>query len=162
MARFVLSASVFIHRDGEILILKRAGGYAGGGWFIPGGHVEFGETPLEAAVRETREETGIELDPASLRLVDVTTFYPDPETQHHGLIYLAPCPPGAACVLNEEHVGFRWVTPAYYCRRFLDEARLRALGLPEHLIRTTRETRRVTETVMRLLGMAPRGAVACD
>jgi 8-oxo-dGTP diphosphatase len=156
MPRLALSASVFIHRDGEILILKRADG----GWFVPGGHVEFGETPREAAVRETREETGIVLDPAALRLVDVTTFYPDPETQHHGLIYLAPCPPGAACVLNEEHTGFRWVTPAYYCQRFLDEGRLRALGLPEPLLRTARETRRVTETVMRLLaGTDPR---ACD
>jgi 8-oxo-dGTP diphosphatase len=149
--RFVLSASVFLHRDGEILILKRAGGYAGGGWFIPGGHVEFGETPLQAAVRETTEEAGIELDPASLRLVDVTTFYPEPDVQHHGFIFLTACPPEAECVLNEEHTGFRWVTPAYYCQRFLDEDRMRALGIGEGLILTTRETRRVTESVMRAL-----------
>lgn len=151
MPRFVLSASVLLHRDGDILILKRAGGYAGGGWFVPGGHVEFGETPLQAAVRETEEEAGIVLDPASLRLGEVTTFHPEPDVQHHGVIYLAPCPPDAECVLNEEHVGFRWVTPAHYCRRFLDEERMRALGIGEDLIRTTRETRRVTETVMRAL-----------
>ncbi len=153
MPRFVLSASVFLHRYGEILILKRAGGYAGGGWFVPGGHVEFGETPLEAAVRETWEEAAIALDPASLQLVGITTFYPEPDEQHHGVIFLAPCPPGAECTLNEEHTGFRWVTPAYYCRRFLDEERMRALGIGEELIRTTRETRRVTEAVMRALAM---------
>lgn len=151
MPRFVLSASVFLHRDGEILILKRAGGYAGGGWFVPGGHVEFGETPVQAAVRETEEEAGITLDPAALRLVDITTFYPEPDVQHHGIIFLAPCPRDAECVLNEEHVGFRWVTPEYYCRRFLDEDRMRALGIGEDLILTTRETRRVTESVMRAL-----------
>ena len=113
MTRFVLSASVFLHRGGEILILKRAGGYAGGGWFVPGGHVEFGETPLEAAVRETEEEAGITLDPATLAIAGITTFFPEPETQHHGVIYLAPCPADVECVLNEEHVGFRWVTPEY-------------------------------------------------
>ncbi len=149
--RFALSASVFLHRDGEILILKRAGGFAGGGWFIPGGHVEFGETPLEAAVRETREECAIELPPESLQLVGVTTFFPSPDEQHHGIIYLAPCPHGAECVLNEEHVGFRWVRPAYYLERFLSEERLVAAGLAEPLLRTTRETRRVAEAVMALL-----------
>ncbi|MBI2761259.1 MAG: NUDIX domain-containing protein [Chloroflexi bacterium] len=151
MPRFVLSASVFLHRDGEILILKRAGGYAGGGWFIPGGHIEFGESPLEAAVRETDEEAGIVLDPATLQLVGITTFFPEPEVQHHGVIYLAPCPSGAECVLNEEHTGFRWVTPEYYCSRFLDEERMRGLSIAEDLILTTRETRRVTEAVMRVL-----------
>jgi isopentenyldiphosphate isomerase len=35
------------------------------------GHVDFGETPLQAAVRETREELGINLDPTSLRLLFV-------------------------------------------------------------------------------------------
>jgi 8-oxo-dGTP diphosphatase len=149
--RFVLSASVFLHRDGEILILKRAGGYAGGGWFIPGGHVEFGESPLQAAVRETVEEAGIELDPTTLRLVDITTFYPAPDVQHHGVIFLAECPHGVECVLNEEHTGFRWVTPDYYCQRFLNEERMRALGIGDDLILTTRETRRVTESVIREL-----------
>jgi 8-oxo-dGTP diphosphatase len=155
MQRFVLSASVFLHRDGEILILKRAGGYASGGWFVPGGHVEFGETPLEAAVRETQEEACIDLDPATLRLVGITTFFPEPEVQHHGVIYLAPCPEGAECVLNEEHTGFRWVTPEYYCRRFLDTDRMRELGIGEDLILTTGETRRVTEEVMRALAEPP-------
>jgi 8-oxo-dGTP diphosphatase len=152
MQRFVLSASVFIHRDGEILIMKRgSAGYAGGGWFIPGGHVEFGETPLEAAVRETREEAQIELDPDALRLVGITTFYPSPDEQHHGIIYATACPPGAECVLNEEHSGYRWVTPEYYVRRFLDEGLMRERSIPEPLIHTTRETRRVTEALMRLL-----------
>lgn len=35
-------------------------------WFTPGGGIAAGETPREGAVRELAEETGIELDPASL------------------------------------------------------------------------------------------------
>lgn len=145
MPRFAVSAHIFVHRDGEILILKRSGGYAGGAWFLPGGAVEFGETPLVAAVREMQEECGIALAAASLTLLDVMTFYPAADVQAHDLIYIAPYPPDAECVLNDEHSAYRWVTPAYYCARFLSEEKARAAGAPEEMLRTTRETRRVAE-----------------
>jgi 8-oxo-dGTP pyrophosphatase MutT (NUDIX family) len=35
-------------------------------WDLPKGGIDFGESPIDAAVRETREETGLELSPEAL------------------------------------------------------------------------------------------------
>jgi len=54
--------------DGRILVVRTT--YLGPGWMLPGGRVERGETPHAAAVRETREETGIHARVERLVLVD--------------------------------------------------------------------------------------------
>jgi ADP-ribose pyrophosphatase YjhB (NUDIX family) len=46
-----------IDDDGRILAVRTT--YLGPGWMLPGGRVERSETPHAAAVRETREETGL-------------------------------------------------------------------------------------------------------
>jgi 8-oxo-dGTP diphosphatase len=53
---------------GRILVVRTT--YLGPGWMLPGGRVERSETPHEAAVRETREETGLHVKLERLVLVD--------------------------------------------------------------------------------------------
>lgn len=43
-----------------------------GSWTMPGGKVDFGETLIEAAIRETKEETGISLNKEDLKLISLT------------------------------------------------------------------------------------------
>jgi 8-oxo-dGTP diphosphatase len=61
-AKYPLGAVVYAERDGKILLLKRVSNAGfGGQWFLPGGAVDPGESPDEAAIRELREESGLEL-----------------------------------------------------------------------------------------------------
>src|SRR6185437_227923 len=45
------------HHTRYLLLVERSDGY---GWAVPGGHVEPGETGLQAALRELAEETGLD------------------------------------------------------------------------------------------------------
>lgn len=54
-----IGVGVFVIKDSNILMLKRKGSHGEGTWSIPGGHLEFSETPEETAKREVLEETGI-------------------------------------------------------------------------------------------------------
>ena len=44
------------------MLLKASGKFVGGFWNAPGGKIENGETPDQAAVREVKEETGLVLN----------------------------------------------------------------------------------------------------
>lgn len=146
---FELSASVVLWRGGEILVMKRAGGFAAGGWFIPGGHVEQGERPREAAARELFEEAGISLAPKDLALVDVMTYETGAGTAHT-IIYNASCADATDAAINDEHVYHRWMTPEAYIARFLDEAMLRARGAGEPAIALANEVARVVRAAATL------------
>lgn len=65
------------HPDGRILMQRRAGVNADGFGMlsVPGGWLDFGETPLGAAYRETLEETGVTV--VAQDVIDVVTFRDD-------------------------------------------------------------------------------------
>lgn len=69
-------------RDEVLLQLRSGTPYMDGRWACgAAGHVEQGETVVQGAVREAREELGVEIDPADLRLVATvqrTCVIPDP------------------------------------------------------------------------------------
>jgi|SRR3989344_1570020 len=65
-----------IMQNGKLLLGEKKRGEIGTGVLSgPGGKLDPGETLKECLIRETREELGIELDPASLELVALIDFY---------------------------------------------------------------------------------------
>ncbi|MDQ0229153.1 NUDIX domain-containing protein [Metabacillus malikii] len=66
-------AVVILTKDNQVLLQKRADV---GLWGIPSGHIEIGETVSEAAIREVKEETN--LDITIKKLIGV---YSDPKSQ---------------------------------------------------------------------------------
>jgi len=67
---------LFLEKDGKILVARRCNtGYQDGKYQIPAGHVEMGELPTEALIRETKEEIGIDLNPADLEQLKAHGLY---------------------------------------------------------------------------------------
>jgi ADP-ribose pyrophosphatase YjhB (NUDIX family) len=73
-------AAIF-NAGGEILLMERADG---SGWCLPCGWVEQNERPIDAAIRETREETGLEVEVK--QLVGVFTREPSAVNGPHAMI----------------------------------------------------------------------------
>jgi 8-oxo-dGTP pyrophosphatase MutT (NUDIX family) len=101
-----------INDQGEILLQRRRDT---GQWAIPSGAQEIGETPTECAIRECREETGIEAevigflgvysDPAHI------VEYTDGEIRQEYEVTLIGRPVSGTPTANEEASDVRWVRP---------------------------------------------------
>jgi ADP-ribose pyrophosphatase YjhB (NUDIX family) len=61
-----VGVGAIIVESGRVVFVKRGHAPALGEWSIPGGMLEVGETLREAAIRETREETGLIVEPGEL------------------------------------------------------------------------------------------------
>lgn len=104
---YALVAAVAIFREGRVLALRRAKWKKGAGlWEVVAGRLEESETIEEAAVREAREESGLEvtLDPRPLGAYPVAGL--------NCFIILFRAEAGAGEVVrSDEHDEHRWVTP---------------------------------------------------
>ena len=83
--------AVVLHED-KVLLAQRKNDPDAGLWGFPGGHVEWGETALNAAARELHEETGVVATPDRyLTNLDIIVRGDDGEIAHHFLLAAVLC-----------------------------------------------------------------------
>jgi ADP-ribose pyrophosphatase YjhB (NUDIX family) len=97
-----VGAGAIIEQNGKLLLLQRTMSAFEGSWNIPAGFVEADESPLEAAIRETYEETGLRVEVKGL--VDVYFFADDP--RGNGILVVYEClPVGGKLRASEESIN---------------------------------------------------------
>jgi len=65
-----VSVIVILMEKNQVFLFKRKNtGWADGDYTVPSGHVDIGETSLEAAIREAKEETGAEISANNLEMI---------------------------------------------------------------------------------------------
>ncbi len=79
-----------ISKTSQFILIKRKNNPFKGEWAIPGGFVEYGERVENAAIREIKEETGIDLKLTDLELFDIySKKNRDPRGHTVTIVYLA-------------------------------------------------------------------------
>ena len=114
------TVSVFIVHGGKVLLVHHR---KLGRWLPVGGHIEIGENPEEAALREAEEESGLRIElvgarpprefpgttiltaPTYLDVHDITGDH-----RHIGLIYFARAATNRVRLAEAEHHDIRWFT----------------------------------------------------
>lgn len=103
------SVGVIVEHNGKYLLLDRVNPPYG--FASPAGHMDEGEKPQDAAAREVREETGIELENLDfLHEEEVSWNYcKSVDVPHHWYVYKAKVP-SENFVQNEESKSMAWYT----------------------------------------------------
>lgn len=99
----------------EVLLLRRPQHmrFAAGVWVFPGGRIDEGESLVDAAVRETHEETALKIPASECSPLD---WWVTPETEVRRFdvqFLIAPAPVGQSPSRNPDEVDeLRWIAPA--------------------------------------------------
>jgi ADP-ribose pyrophosphatase YjhB (NUDIX family) len=121
----VPAVAAIIPREERIVLVRRAEEPRRGDWCLPAGFMEIDETPEECAVRETREETGLDIRVTGLFGVDIGRD--DPRTRVVLIIFLAELL-GGKLRAGDDASEAGWFGPGELPERIAFATHRRAIG----------------------------------
>ncbi|EED17141.1 NUDIX domain protein, putative [Talaromyces stipitatus ATCC 10500] len=83
---FVLHTSQEQSTNPRFLMGRRLNSHGAGTYALPGGHLEFGETPEDCAIREVLEETGLRV--TRVKFLTATNDYMPAEGKHYITLFM--------------------------------------------------------------------------
>ena len=108
----VVGIGAVIVSENKIVLIKRGNEPSRGKWTIPGGLVELGENPEQAVIRETKEETGLDVEnPTLIDVVSNVDLDEKGKVKYHYVIidYFVHAKSGTAQAASDA-VELRWVS----------------------------------------------------
>lgn len=110
----LVGVGIVVIDDDRVVMCRRSQPPRQGGWSLPGGGVELGETLAEAALRETREETALEVELLGVvEVLETITRDDDGRIEYHYiLIDYAARVIGGNLQAGDDASDARWFTMA--------------------------------------------------
>lgn len=127
----------------KILLIKTKWGY----WDLPGGHLEFEETPEECLIRETREEVGIDIIINKLHsiqtvILDGAYIANKPKITHYSVfIFMGEILNNRQKIILMDHeiVGYRWLN----AKNILENKNIKMLNFNDDLLRSLKGNNKI-------------------
>ncbi|MGC8567658.1 MAG: NUDIX hydrolase [Candidatus Micrarchaeia archaeon] len=124
MKKCIVAGAVIFGKDYKVLLIKHK---KLGVWLYPGGHLEENENPIQCAIREAKEETGIDIKildirkeaqkfeyaqilPMPIAILLENVNYKEGAHEHFDLVYASEAESDSISLNEKETEGIRWFT----------------------------------------------------
>ena len=120
--KYEKSCGAIIFDKDKVLVIKQVKGH----WGFPKGHVEKGETEIETALREIKEETNLEVE-INDKYRYIERYSPEKEVEKDVIFFIAKKIGGEIKVQEEEVTETEWLPPKEALDRVTYESSKRIL-----------------------------------